>query len=50
MRETYKTLIAEGEGETDFIATVRQAERSSGLGEPDEAGAAGSETDAARGG
>jgi 3-hydroxyisobutyrate dehydrogenase-like beta-hydroxyacid dehydrogenase len=39
MRETYKTLIAEGEGETDFIATVRQAERLSGLGEPDEAGA-----------
>jgi 3-hydroxyisobutyrate dehydrogenase-like beta-hydroxyacid dehydrogenase len=36
MRETYQTLIAEGEGETDFIATVRQAERSSGLGEPDE--------------
>jgi 3-hydroxyisobutyrate dehydrogenase-like beta-hydroxyacid dehydrogenase len=38
MRETYETLIAEGEGETDFIATVRRAERSSGLGEPDEAG------------
>jgi 3-hydroxyisobutyrate dehydrogenase-like beta-hydroxyacid dehydrogenase len=35
MRETYQTLIAEGEGETDFIATVRQAERSSGLGKPD---------------
>jgi 3-hydroxyisobutyrate dehydrogenase-like beta-hydroxyacid dehydrogenase len=47
MRETYKTLIAEGEGETDFIATVRQAERLSGLGEPDEAGAAG-KTHAAR--
>jgi 3-hydroxyisobutyrate dehydrogenase-like beta-hydroxyacid dehydrogenase len=37
MRETYETLIAEGEGETDFIATVRLAERLSGLGEPDEA-------------
>jgi 3-hydroxyisobutyrate dehydrogenase-like beta-hydroxyacid dehydrogenase len=46
MRETYETLIAEGEGETDFIATVRRAERSSGLGEPD---AIGSETTAVRG-
>lgn len=33
-RETYGALIAEGEGETDFIATVRRAERLSGLGEP----------------
>jgi 3-hydroxyisobutyrate dehydrogenase-like beta-hydroxyacid dehydrogenase len=49
MRATYEALIAEGESETDFIATVRQAERSSGLGEPDAAGAAGSETNAARG-
>jgi 3-hydroxyisobutyrate dehydrogenase-like beta-hydroxyacid dehydrogenase len=49
MRETYETLIAEGESETDFIATVRQAERSSGLGEPDQAGAAGSGTNTARG-
>jgi 3-hydroxyisobutyrate dehydrogenase-like beta-hydroxyacid dehydrogenase len=48
MRETYKTLIAEGEGETDFIATVRQAERLAGLDEPDEAGVAGSKTHAAR--
>ncbi len=34
MRETYEALIAQGEGETDFIATVRHAERLSGLGEP----------------
>jgi 3-hydroxyisobutyrate dehydrogenase-like beta-hydroxyacid dehydrogenase len=34
-RKTYEALIAEGEGETDFIATVRRAERLSGLGEPD---------------
>jgi 3-hydroxyisobutyrate dehydrogenase-like beta-hydroxyacid dehydrogenase len=47
MRETYQALIAEGDGETDFIATVRRAERSSGLGEPDRADAAGSETGAA---
>jgi 3-hydroxyisobutyrate dehydrogenase-like beta-hydroxyacid dehydrogenase len=49
MRETYETLIAEGEGETDFIASVRQAERSSGLGEPDEGGAPRNETNAAPG-
>jgi hypothetical protein len=49
MRETYETLISEGEGETDFIATVRHAERASALGEPDEAGAVGGETNAARG-
>jgi 3-hydroxyisobutyrate dehydrogenase-like beta-hydroxyacid dehydrogenase len=48
MRETYNALIAQGEGETDFIATVRQAERLSGLGEPDEAIAAGGKTSAAR--
>jgi 3-hydroxyisobutyrate dehydrogenase-like beta-hydroxyacid dehydrogenase len=48
MRETYQALIAEGDGETDFIATVRRAERSSGLGEPDQADAASSETNAAR--
>jgi 3-hydroxyisobutyrate dehydrogenase-like beta-hydroxyacid dehydrogenase len=35
MRETYENLIADGEGEADFTATVRRAERSSGLGEPD---------------
>jgi 3-hydroxyisobutyrate dehydrogenase-like beta-hydroxyacid dehydrogenase len=35
MRRSYEALIAQGEGETDFIATVRQAERASGLGEPD---------------
>jgi 3-hydroxyisobutyrate dehydrogenase-like beta-hydroxyacid dehydrogenase len=34
MHETYQALIADGEGETDFIATVRRAERLSGLGEP----------------
>ena len=31
MRETYSQLIATGEGETDFIATVRQAARLAGL-------------------
>lgn len=31
MRETYAALISTGEGEADFIATVRQAERLSGL-------------------
>ena len=35
MREVYGALIAQGEGEVDFIAPVRQAERLSGLGEPD---------------
>ena len=34
MRDTYQALIADGEGETDFIATVRRAERLSELGEP----------------
>jgi 3-hydroxyisobutyrate dehydrogenase-like beta-hydroxyacid dehydrogenase len=49
MRETYQALIAQGEGETDFIATVRLAERSSGLGEPEQDGATASKTNAARG-
>ena len=35
MRELYGALIAQGEGEVDFIAPVRLAERLSGLGEPD---------------
>jgi 3-hydroxyisobutyrate dehydrogenase-like beta-hydroxyacid dehydrogenase len=34
MREVYGSLIAQGEGELDFIAPVRQAERLSGLDEP----------------
>jgi len=34
VRETYGALIAQGDGETDFIATVRHVERLSGLGEP----------------
>ena len=34
MRETYSALIAQGDGEDDFIATVRHAERLSGLPEP----------------
>ena len=40
MREVYGSLIAQGEGEVDFIAPVRLAERLSGLGEPDGRGAA----------
>lgn len=35
MRETYSALIAQGEGDTDFIATVMHAERLAGLQEPD---------------
>ena len=35
MRESYSTLIARGEGDTDFIAVVRHAERLAGLGEPE---------------
>jgi 3-hydroxyisobutyrate dehydrogenase-like beta-hydroxyacid dehydrogenase len=35
VRETYGSLIAQGEGETDFIATVPHLERLSGLGEPE---------------
>jgi 3-hydroxyisobutyrate dehydrogenase-like beta-hydroxyacid dehydrogenase len=34
VRETYAALIARGDGESDFIATVRHLERLSGLGEP----------------
>jgi 3-hydroxyisobutyrate dehydrogenase-like beta-hydroxyacid dehydrogenase len=34
VRETYSQLIAQGDAEADFIATVRQLERSAGLGEP----------------
>jgi 3-hydroxyisobutyrate dehydrogenase-like beta-hydroxyacid dehydrogenase len=34
VRETYGSLIAQGDGEVDFIATVRHVERLSGLGEP----------------
>jgi 3-hydroxyisobutyrate dehydrogenase-like beta-hydroxyacid dehydrogenase len=34
VRETYGSLIAQGDGETDFIATVRHVERLSDLGEP----------------
>jgi 3-hydroxyisobutyrate dehydrogenase-like beta-hydroxyacid dehydrogenase len=35
VRETYAALIAQGDGETDFISTVRHLERLSGLGEPE---------------
>lgn len=34
VRETYGSIIAQGDGETDFIATVRHLEKLSGLGEP----------------
>ncbi|MGJ4930870.1 NAD(P)-dependent oxidoreductase [Bradyrhizobium sp. HKCCYLS2038] len=34
VRETYTALIASGDAETDFLATVRHVERLSGLGEP----------------
>jgi 3-hydroxyisobutyrate dehydrogenase-like beta-hydroxyacid dehydrogenase len=34
VREAYGALIAQGDGENDFIATVRHLERLSGLGEP----------------
>lgn len=34
VRETYGALVAQGDGETDFIATVKHLERLSGLGEP----------------
>jgi hypothetical protein len=34
VRETYGSLVAQGDGDTDFIATVKQLERLSGLGEP----------------
>jgi 3-hydroxyisobutyrate dehydrogenase-like beta-hydroxyacid dehydrogenase len=35
VRETYGSLIAQGDGESDFIATVLHLERLSGLGEPE---------------
>ncbi|MBR0713229.1 NAD(P)-dependent oxidoreductase [Bradyrhizobium liaoningense] len=35
VRETYGAIVAHGDGETDFIATVRHLEKPSGLGEPD---------------
>lgn len=34
VRETYAALIASGDADTDFLATVRHVERLSGLGEP----------------
>lgn len=34
MRETYSSLIAQGDGDADFISTVRHIERLSGLDEP----------------
>jgi 3-hydroxyisobutyrate dehydrogenase-like beta-hydroxyacid dehydrogenase len=34
MREIYGSLVAQGDGEADFISTVRYVERLSGLGEP----------------
>ncbi|WP_439363626.1 NAD(P)-dependent oxidoreductase [Bradyrhizobium sp. DASA03005] len=34
VRETYGSLVAQGDGDTDFIATVKHLERLSGLGEP----------------
>jgi 3-hydroxyisobutyrate dehydrogenase-like beta-hydroxyacid dehydrogenase len=34
LRETYSALIATGEGDTDFIATVRHAARLAGLDDP----------------
>jgi 3-hydroxyisobutyrate dehydrogenase-like beta-hydroxyacid dehydrogenase len=34
VRETYGSLVAQGHGESDFIATVRHVERLSGLDEP----------------
>jgi 3-hydroxyisobutyrate dehydrogenase-like beta-hydroxyacid dehydrogenase len=34
VRETYGSIVAQGDGEADFIATVRHLERLSSLGEP----------------
>ena len=34
VRETYGSIVAQGDGEVDFIATVRHLEKLSGLGEP----------------
>jgi len=35
VRETYGSIVAQGDGETDFIATVKHLEKLSGLGEPE---------------
>ncbi len=35
VRETYAALIAQGDGEADFISTVRHVERLAALGEPE---------------
>jgi 3-hydroxyisobutyrate dehydrogenase-like beta-hydroxyacid dehydrogenase len=35
VRETYAALIAHGDGEADFISTVRHVERLAALGEPE---------------
>jgi 3-hydroxyisobutyrate dehydrogenase-like beta-hydroxyacid dehydrogenase len=35
LRETYAALIAQGDGEADFISTVRHVERLAALGEPE---------------
>ena len=35
VRETYSSLLARGDGETDFIATVQHVERLSGLDDPE---------------
>ena len=34
VRETYGALVAQGDGDADFVATVKHVERLSGLGEP----------------
>jgi 3-hydroxyisobutyrate dehydrogenase-like beta-hydroxyacid dehydrogenase len=34
VRETYGSLVAQGDGDADFVATVKHVERLSGLGEP----------------
>jgi 3-hydroxyisobutyrate dehydrogenase-like beta-hydroxyacid dehydrogenase len=34
VRATYGALVAQGDGDADFIATVKHLERLSGLGEP----------------
>jgi hypothetical protein len=35
MRQAYASLIAQGEGDHDFIATVKHVERLAGLVEPE---------------
>jgi 3-hydroxyisobutyrate dehydrogenase-like beta-hydroxyacid dehydrogenase len=35
LRETYSSLIAQGDGDADYIATVLHQERLSGLGDPE---------------